>query len=61
MTAEKTRMAETILKDGENYPGLSDIIKDLWIGRTTFYRYFPPRTDLQAKATELKNLEKKVV
>lgn len=42
MTDEKIRMAETMLKDGENYPAISDIIKDLGIGRTTFYRYFPP-------------------
>jgi DNA invertase Pin-like site-specific DNA recombinase len=48
-TDEKIRMAETMLKDGENYPALSDIIKDLGIGRTTFHRCFPPRTDLQAR------------
>ena len=42
MTDEKIRMAETMLKDGENYPWVSDIIKSLEIGRTTFYRYFPP-------------------
>ncbi|MGB3224728.1 MAG: helix-turn-helix domain-containing protein [Desulforhopalus sp.] len=42
MTGEKIRMAETMLKDGENYPAISDIIKVLGIGRTTFYRYFPP-------------------
>jgi DNA invertase Pin-like site-specific DNA recombinase len=43
MTVEKIRMAETILKDGENYPAESDIIKDLGIGRTTFYRSSPPQ------------------
>lgn len=42
MTDEKVRMAETMLKDKENYPAITDIIKDLGIGRTTFYRYFPP-------------------
>lgn len=42
MTDEKIRMAETMLKDKENYPAITDIIKDLGIGRTTFYRYFPP-------------------
>lgn len=42
MTDEKVRMAKTMLKDKENYPAITDIIKDLGIGRTTFYRYFPP-------------------
>jgi DNA invertase Pin-like site-specific DNA recombinase len=42
MTDEKIRMAQTMLKDGENYPTISDIIKALKIGRTTFYRHFPP-------------------
>ncbi|WP_028582107.1 recombinase family protein [Desulfogranum japonicum] len=42
MTDEKIRMAETMLKDAENYPSITDIIKALGIGRTTFYRYFPP-------------------
>lgn len=42
MTDEKIRMAETMLKDKENYPAITDIIKDIGIGRTTFYRYFPP-------------------
>ena len=42
MTDEKIRMTETMLKDTENYPAVSDIIKALGIGRTTFYRYFSP-------------------
>jgi DNA invertase Pin-like site-specific DNA recombinase len=41
MTAEKLRTAKAMLKDTENYQFISDIIKTLSIGRTTFYRHFP--------------------
>ena len=42
MTEDKIRTAESMIKDTENYPFISDIIKQLEIGRTTFYRHFPP-------------------
>lgn len=42
MTEEKIRNAKSMIKDTENYPFVSDIIKQLEIGRTTFYRHFPP-------------------
>ncbi len=42
MTDDKVRTAQSMLKDTENYPFVSDIIKTLDIGRTTFYRHFPP-------------------
>lgn len=42
MTDNKKRTAQAMLKDTENYPFISDIIKTLGIGRTTFYRHFPP-------------------
>ena len=42
MTEDKIRNAESMIKDIENYPFISDIIKQLEIGRTTFYRHFPP-------------------
>jgi DNA invertase Pin-like site-specific DNA recombinase len=42
MTIEKIRSAKSMLKDTENYPFISDIIQALGIGRTTFYRHFPP-------------------
>jgi DNA invertase Pin-like site-specific DNA recombinase len=42
MTDAKIRSAKAMLKDTENYPFISDIIKTLSIGRTTFYRHFPP-------------------
>jgi hypothetical protein len=34
--------AEAMLKDTENYPFIGDVIDQLNIGRTAFYRYFPP-------------------
>jgi hypothetical protein len=42
MTDDKVRSAQSMLKETENYPFISDIIKTLDIGRTTFYRHFPP-------------------
>ncbi|AJQ52539.1 recombinase family protein [Rickettsia conorii] len=44
MSDDKMRTAKAMLKDNENYPFISDIIKTLGIGRTTFYRYFPPES-----------------
>lgn len=42
MTEDKIRNAESMIKDTENYSFISDIITQLGIGRTTFYRHFPP-------------------
>lgn len=42
MTEDKIRIAESMIKDIDNYPFITDIIKQLEIGRTTFYRHFPP-------------------
>ena len=42
MDDEKVRLAEALLRDRENYPFVNDVIKELKIGRTAFYRYFPP-------------------
>lgn len=42
LTEDKIKIARAMLKDRENYPFISDIIKALEIGRTAFYRYFPP-------------------
>ncbi len=50
MTDDKMRVAQAMLKDTENYPFISDIIKTLDIGRTTFYRHFPPERIEQLRA-----------
>jgi DNA invertase Pin-like site-specific DNA recombinase len=42
LTQRKIKTAQAMLKDTQNYPFISDIIKSLNIGRTTFYRHFPP-------------------
>ena len=36
------KQAEALLKDTENYPFIGDVIDQLKIGRTAFYKYFPP-------------------
>ena len=36
------KQAEALLKDTENYPFVGDVIDELSIGRTAFYKYFPP-------------------
>jgi len=50
MTENKIRTAKAMLKDTENYPFISNIIKTLNIGRTTFYRHFPPEKINQLRA-----------
>ena len=52
MTGDKMRTAQAMLKDTENYPFISDIIKTLGIGRTTFYRHFPPEQIQQFRARQ---------
>jgi DNA invertase Pin-like site-specific DNA recombinase len=42
LNKEKIRFAEAMLKDTMNYPFVGDVIDHLRIGRTAFYRYFPP-------------------
>ncbi len=41
MNEQSMRNAEAMLKDTENYPFVGDVIDQLSIGRTAFYRYFP--------------------
>jgi DNA invertase Pin-like site-specific DNA recombinase len=42
VTHTKMKTIQAMIKDTQNYPFISDIIKTLHIGRTTFYRHFPP-------------------
>ncbi|HJN25503.1 MAG TPA: recombinase family protein [Rhodospirillales bacterium] len=42
MNEQTIKHAEAMLKDTENYPFIGDVIDQLKIGRTAFYRYFPP-------------------
>ena len=41
MSKQNIKNAEAMLKDTENYPFVGDVIDQLKIGRTAFYRYFP--------------------
>jgi DNA invertase Pin-like site-specific DNA recombinase len=41
MNTQTIKHAEAMLKDTENYPFIGDVIDQLHIGRTAFYRYFP--------------------
>ena len=40
MNEQTIKHAEAMLKDTENYPFIGDVIDQLKIGRTAFYRYF---------------------
>lgn len=42
MNKQKLKHVEALLKDTENYPFVGDVNDQLHIGRTAFYRYFPP-------------------
>ncbi len=42
LNEKSIKHAEAMLKDTENYPFVGDVIDQLNIGRTAFYRYFPP-------------------
>ena len=41
MNEQMIKQAEALLKDTENYPFVGDVIDQLSIGRTAFYKYFP--------------------
>ena len=42
MDERTLKHAEAMRKDTENYPFVGDVIDQLEIGRSAFYRYFPP-------------------
>ncbi len=53
MTDDKKRTAQAMLKDSENYPFITDIIKTLGIGRTAFYKHFPPESIQKLRSYEV--------
>jgi len=54
LNESKIKHAESMLKDKDNYPFISDVIDQLNIGRTAFYRYFTPSKikDLRGEHTQ---------
>lgn len=50
MNEQTIKHAEALLKDIENYPFIGDVIDQLKIGRTAFYKYFPPDRIKQLRA-----------
>ena len=50
MNEQTIKHAEAMLKDTENYPFIGDVIDQLKIGRTAFYRYFPTDRIKQLRA-----------
>jgi len=50
MDERTLRLAEAMLRDTGNYPFVGDVIDRLEIGRTAFYRYFPPERIRQLRA-----------
>ena len=46
-----------MLKDTENYPFIGDVIDQLKIGRTAFYRYFPTDRIKQLRNEHETNLQ----
>lgn len=57
MTEQTLKNAEAMLKDTENYPFVGDVIDQLRIGRTAFYRYFPPDRIKQLRAEHADSLQ----
>ena len=56
---KQLKNAEAMLKDADNYPFIGDVIDQLQIGRTAFYRYFPPEKirELRADHTSIQHPE----
>lgn len=53
MDEQSMKQAEALLKDTENYPFIGDVIDELDVGRTAFYRYFPPERIKQLRGEHL--------
>ena len=50
-------VGEAMLKDTENYPFIGDVIDGISVGRTAFYRYFPPERIRQLRPDHTQNKE----
>ena len=57
MDENKIRNVEAMLKDTENYPFIGDVIDGISVGRTAFYRYFPPERIRQLRPDHIQNKE----
>ena len=57
MDENKIRNVEAMLKDTENYPFIGDVIDGISVGRTAFYRYFPPERIRQLRPDHTQNKE----
>ena len=57
MNEQTIKHAEAMLKDTENYPFIGDVIDQLKIGRTAFYRYFPTDRSKQLRNEHETNLQ----
>ena len=57
MNEQTIKHADAMLKDTENYPFIGDVIDQLKIGRTAFYRYFPTDRIKQLRNEHETNLQ----
>ena len=57
MNEQTIKHAEAMLKGTENYPFIGDVIDQLKIGRTAFYRYFPTDRIKQLRNEHETNLQ----
>ncbi len=57
MNEQTIKHVEAMLKDTENYPFIGDVIDQLKIGRTAFYRYFPTDRIKQLRNEHEANLQ----
>lgn len=55
MDDRRIKNAEAMLKDTENYPFVGDVIDQLEIGRTAFYRYFPAERIRELRSDHAQN------
>lgn len=52
MSEDKLRTIRSMIKDDASYPFISDVIRSSGVGKTTFYKYFPPDEIRKLRAGE---------